>query len=232
MEIIEALEKIEQHLARIAEALDADRPPPAYRYTLAAYPGYNWSSIDAEGLEHDDNGATRVMWHRHIYTRRSNPKYGHGVWFSRGAGRDDDGNAKYERLITFSTMAPVEPLPASVSAGMAKAPAPIATPAPTTAAKESEETPRQRLNGDAALSAAPPIGADSVTTPSPSEAESSPAPARPARTEFFRLLPKAIAAGLKPDIANSLTALSHSASYTEALATLEQHMQQLEEHNT
>ncbi|MBA7542095.1 hypothetical protein ES705_34414 [subsurface metagenome] len=198
-EIERTLNRIEKHLAHIAEALDADRAAPNYRNTLAAYPGYVWADINASVVASDDHGATRVMWHRHIYTRRSNPKYGRGVWFSRGAGRDDAGEQIYQRLCTFAPPSPVEPLPASIRDSIHQAPAPAAKKEPGELEryfpregeqpKESQETPRER---------------------------------------FFKLLPVAIAAGLTPDIANSLTALGRRTGYPEALTTLEQHVEQLE----
>ena len=212
MEIIEVLQQIETHLRRIAEALDADRDAPSYQDTLAAYPGYNWSSINASVLESDDNGATRVIWRRHIYTRRSNPKFGHGVWFSRGAGRDDAGDLQYERLITFSTLSPVEPLPTSISARMRKAPtpSPTQTPEPT---EPTEEEPAEI----SALDQFFPREGDAPRTPPESE-----------RKQFFRLLPIAIAAGLQPADANALTAIATRGSYTEPLTTLQEHLERLE----
>ena len=123
-----AISRIEQHLARIADALDADRAAPNYHGSLAAYPRYNWGNIAASVVESDTNGATRVMWHHHIFTRRSNPKYGSGVWFSRGAGRDDAGELVYQRLITFAPPSPVEPLPAQIAASIRKATSPAQAP--------------------------------------------------------------------------------------------------------
>jgi hypothetical protein len=214
-EIERALNRIEHHLGRIADALDADRPPPDYRYTLAAYPAFNWTdNIAASVVESDDNGATRVMWRRRIYTRRSNPRYGHGVWFSRGAGRDDDGNATYERLITFSTAAAVEPLPAAIAAGLTET-APV-EPAHAEPATPTAEPP-------------PPAEEPSELDRYFPEEGQDPAPTETDRKRFFRLLPLAIAAGLEPGDANSLTAIAKRTNYTEPLATLEQHIKRLED---
>ena len=205
-EIENILARIEQQLHRIADAVDADRPAPGYHRRLAAYPGFNWGNIAASILESDDNGATRVMWRRNIYTRRSNAKYGPGVWFSRGAGRDEDGKAKYERLITFSPRGAVEELPGKVlkaldAATPPSAPAPAITPQEEPSELDHffprpEETPQ-----------------DSPETE---------------RTRFFRLLPIAIAAGLEPGDANSLSAIAKRTGYTEPLATLEKHLNRLE----
>lgn len=214
IEMERALNRIERHMARIADALDANRPPPNYRYTLAAYPAFDWPDIGAEIIEHDDSGATRITWHRHIYTRRSNPRFGDGVWFSRGAGRDDEGNAKYERLITFSTAAAVEPLPATIAAGLTQPP-----PRTTAPATEEPATPTEE-----------PSKLDRYF---PQEDAAQPPAQETDRKRFNRLLPVAIAAGLDPGDANSLSAIARRTnSYTEPLATLEQHIKRLEDATT
>ena len=211
-EIERHLARIEKHLHRIADALDADRPAPNYHRPLAAYTGFNWTNIGASILESDDNGASRVIWRQHIYTRRSNAKYGPGVWFSRGAGRDEDGNVQYARLITFSLKGAVEELPGKVLQALNTATPPTA-PAPTPATKPQEET-----EAPSELDRFFPREGE---TPQ-EETQETP------RHRFFRLLPIAIAAGLAPGDANTLTALAQRTNYTAPLATLEKHLERLE----
>jgi len=209
MEIIEILAQIEQHLHRIADALDADRPAPGYHRPLAAYPGFNWTDIAAQEVTRDDNGATRVEWNRHTFTRRSNAKYGPGVWFSRGAGRDEDGNLQYARLITFSPRGAVEELPGKVIKALDTATTP-ATPTPPAHQAQGPEEPSKLDH----------------FFPRPGETPQE-AP-ETERKRFFKLLPIAIAAGLEPGDANSLTAIAKRTGYTEPLATLEAHITRLE----
>jgi hypothetical protein len=66
----------------------------------------------------DQYGAAIVSWNGQQYTRRSpSNKFGEAVWFSRCVGKDESGQNKYERLITFkpTSKAQVDPIPEKVS---------------------------------------------------------------------------------------------------------------------
>ena len=95
-----------------ASALNLRRP-------LRAYPSFDWSSIHAEVIASDKDGATEVLWGNEVYVRRSKPKFGADIWFSRGDGQED-GKTSYERLITFVAPRPApEPLPDEIVRALA-----------------------------------------------------------------------------------------------------------------
>ena len=108
-------------LLRIVVALEAlaqaSAPAePNYRYPLAEYGRFDWSSINAQVIAHDRSGATAVQWSGHTWTRRSGDgKFGKAIWFSRPNGQDEEG-AIYLRLVTFKDLSAAEPLSASVTA--------------------------------------------------------------------------------------------------------------------
>lgn len=92
----------------------ASTNPPNWQRPLKAYKSFDWSKIGATVLAADRHGATKVAWCGHTYIRRAgeNKKFGVAIWFSRGNGRGEDGEASYVRLITFKTgEAQAEPLP-------------------------------------------------------------------------------------------------------------------------
>jgi hypothetical protein len=88
--------------------------PPNWQRPLKQYKTFDWSKIGAVVTNQDQVGATHVIWCGHTYVRRSgeNKKYGAAIWFSRGNGKGEDGEAAYVRLITFrDNESKVEPLP-------------------------------------------------------------------------------------------------------------------------
>ena len=99
----------------LAEREPPSSPPPApnLRRLLADYPNFDWQAIGAVVKQRDDDGPALVEWRGNLYTRRTNPKFGAEIWFSRATGRDEDG-VSYERLITFVEPPVVEPLPKRV----------------------------------------------------------------------------------------------------------------------
>jgi hypothetical protein len=106
------------HLARIANALEqlaiASAPKaPNYRRTLAEFSDFDWGSIGATVTASDNDGPTSISRDGFIWTRRSpQNKFAEAIWFSRATGeRDEEGNARYARLITFTAPAEAEPLP-------------------------------------------------------------------------------------------------------------------------
>jgi len=100
----------------LAEREPPSSPPPApnLRRLLADYPDFDWAGIGAVVKQRDDDGPALVEWRGNLYTRRTNPKFGAEIWFSRATGRDDAGEVSYERLITFAEPPAVEPLPKRV----------------------------------------------------------------------------------------------------------------------
>jgi hypothetical protein len=124
-QLLTALRAIWRELREIKKLLEAQQqaqpsPTPAevrapnLRRLLSEYPSFNWDEIGAKVLSADEDGATAVAWGGHVFVRRTNPKFGAEVWFSRAAGRSEDGEISYERLITFATLPEAEPLPRTV----------------------------------------------------------------------------------------------------------------------
>jgi len=100
----------------LAEREPPSSPPPApnLRRLLTDYQNFDWAAIGAVVKQRDDDGPALVEWRGNLYTRRTNPKFGAEIWFSRATGRDEDGEVSYERLITFAEPPAVEPLPKRV----------------------------------------------------------------------------------------------------------------------
>ena len=116
--LLTALRVIWRELREIKQLLAEREPPspppaPNLRRLLADYPNFDWASIGAVVKHRDDDGPALVEWRGNLYTRRTNPKFGAEIWFSRATGRDEDG-VSYERLITFAEPPAVEPLPKRV----------------------------------------------------------------------------------------------------------------------
>ena len=109
-------------LQRIADALEAAVPAtsPNYTYGLEEYPAFDWGQIGATVRGRDEHGATAVLWHGRLYTRRSpQNKFAAAIWFSRAVGRGEDETTQYERLVSFKEIQEAEPLPSKV-AGLVK----------------------------------------------------------------------------------------------------------------
>jgi len=108
-------------LGRIAAALEAialtKAPAPNFIRPLADYPAFEFESIGARVTGRDQHGVTAVEWAGYHWTRRApSNKFGSAIWFSRPAGKDEAGNVRYVRLITFREPTEPEPLPAKVAA--------------------------------------------------------------------------------------------------------------------
>lgn len=96
-------------IGRIARAMAP--AAPNYREALANYGAYNWEALGAEVLATDNDGATAILWNGYQWKRRSGTgRYGKAIWFNRPEGKDEEGNVKYLRLITFKDLDPAEPL--------------------------------------------------------------------------------------------------------------------------
>lgn len=115
------LKQINHNLERIADALDRLAPTtfsaPSYQYPLENFGSFNWDTIGATVVQNDQYGAAIVSWKGQQFVRRSpQNKFGEAIWFSRSVGKDENGENKYERLITFKPMSKVEvePVPNKV----------------------------------------------------------------------------------------------------------------------
>jgi DdrB-like protein len=107
-------------LEQIAAALDrlAPNTAPNYQRPLEEFKSFNWESINVSIERSDQYGAAIVNWRGYQFVRRSpSNKFGEAIWFSRCVGKDDSGENKYERLITFkpASKKEVEALPEKVS---------------------------------------------------------------------------------------------------------------------
>jgi len=105
---------IEAFVRNTEEAASISR----YRYykSLREYPGFNWSSIGAALVDSDESGATAIVWKNKRYTRRANAKYSSDIWFACAAGKDEEGNNKYDNLIIFKgSESEAEPLPSKIA---------------------------------------------------------------------------------------------------------------------
>lgn len=110
-----ALERIAdsiQHLVPVSTAA------PNYQRPLESFARFDWESIGATVERSDQYGAAIVSWRGLQFVRRSpSNKFKEIIFFSRCIGKDDDGNNKYERLISFKAVSKVEvePLPDKVT---------------------------------------------------------------------------------------------------------------------
>lgn len=111
-EILAQLDRQTVLLETIAAALAQTQPAPNYKGNLDRFHAFDWSRIGATVEQEDVDGVAAVLWHNNYYVRRSAAnKFEPAIWFSRPIGKDEDGNNRYERLITFKRQATVEPLP-------------------------------------------------------------------------------------------------------------------------
>ncbi len=105
-------------LERIAVAVEsqamANVAAPNYQHSLESFNQFNWASIGAAIERSDEYGAAIVSWRGQQFTRRSpQNKFDPAIWFSRCTGKDESGENRYERLITFKPLSKqeVEPVP-------------------------------------------------------------------------------------------------------------------------
>lgn len=102
-------------LNRIVDLLESKTGTPNYQIQLAEFAQFDWAGIGATVEQHDKDGAATVIWRGRRYVRRSaNNRFQPAIWFSRSLGKDEEGNNRYERLITFKELAGAEPLPEQV----------------------------------------------------------------------------------------------------------------------
>lgn len=108
-------------LERLADAVERLAPTtttaPNYIYSLESFKRFSWESIGATIERSDQYGPAIVSWRGQQFVRRSpSNKFGEAIWYSRCVGKDENGENKYERLITFKPFSKteVEPIPEKV----------------------------------------------------------------------------------------------------------------------
>lgn len=105
-------------LERLADAVERLAPTttvaPNYLRSLESFAEFDWDALGATVERSDQYGAAIVSWRGFQFVRRSpQNKFGDAVWFSRCTGKDENGENKYERLITFKPVSRVEVEPLS-----------------------------------------------------------------------------------------------------------------------
>jgi len=107
-------------LKRIAAALEtlsrAGEPEePNLVRPIGEFGGFDWAGIGASVVQSDRDGPTHLEHGGYLWTRRSpSNKFDPAIWFSRPAGKDDAGEIRYLRLITFRKIGEADPLPDAV----------------------------------------------------------------------------------------------------------------------
>lgn len=136
---IELTSEMLRQFTRIADALErmangGEPTAPDMRRPIEDYRTFDWSGMGASVINADKDGPTHIEYAGTIWTRRSpSNKFDPAIWFSRAAGKDDEGNVKYLRLITFASIKgadPVNPkaIQAAGNAPAAEKPAPKVEP--------------------------------------------------------------------------------------------------------
>jgi hypothetical protein len=139
-------------LNRIASALEAialtKAPAPNFVRPIAEYATFEFESIGAKVVGRDQHGVTAVEWAGYQWTRRSpSNKFGSAIWFSRAAGKDEAGNVRYVRLLTFREPTKPEPLPDKVMAQIERPAIPASASAPAPATLKSGNGSPPELHG-------------------------------------------------------------------------------------
>lgn len=104
-------------LNRIADSLEVLARPgqdysPNYVKPIEEYTSFDWQSINASVVRTDRDGPTHIQWNGQVYTRRSpSNKFEPAIWFSRAAGKSEEGETEYAKLITFREIKEADPLP-------------------------------------------------------------------------------------------------------------------------
>ncbi len=114
--IASATERTADSISQMAQSSKTEAPN--LTAPLESFSSFDWTAIGATVERSDRDGAAIVSWRGLQFVRRSpSNKFGEAIWFSRCVGKDDAGENKYERLITFRPLAKVEvePVPAKVA---------------------------------------------------------------------------------------------------------------------
>ena len=110
---------IEKLAETIQQLMPTNTAAPNHQYALENFKDFDWASIGANVVRSDQYGAGIVSWRGQQFVRRSpSNKFGDIIFFSRCTGKDEEGNNKYERLISFKPISKVEvePISAKVAA--------------------------------------------------------------------------------------------------------------------
>jgi hypothetical protein len=106
---------LRQLTQQLSQQSDAERPAPNYQSRIEDFQNFDWASIGATIEYTDSDGVAVVSWRGNQFLRRSaQNKFKPAIWFSRAVGKDENGENRYERLISFKQLAEVEPLPEKV----------------------------------------------------------------------------------------------------------------------
>jgi hypothetical protein len=106
-----------ERLAAAAESLVQGQQrktssPAKFIKPIDEFPNFDWGSIGAKVEYRDsDRIVAAVSWRGFTYERKQ--KHG-DIWFSRNAGKDDEGNPVYETLIKFAANVAPNSLPTSM----------------------------------------------------------------------------------------------------------------------
>jgi hypothetical protein len=131
-------------LTRIADALERlasnDKAvSPNIVRPIEEFRSFDWAGHQIEVVKSDNDGPTHVSYNGTVFTRRSPVnKFEPAIWYSASAGKDEDGNVLYIKLITFRTIGDADPLPpkaiGKTNSGSAPRPA---QPAPKSATPQT-----------------------------------------------------------------------------------------------
>jgi hypothetical protein len=106
---------LQQLVQQLNQQAQTDRPAPNYQSRIEDFQNFDWARIGATVEYSDSDGVAVVSWGGNQYLRRSaQNKFKPAIWFSRAVGKDENGENRYERLISFKQLAEVEPLPDKV----------------------------------------------------------------------------------------------------------------------
>jgi hypothetical protein len=106
---------LQQLVQQLNQQAQTDRPAPNYQSRIEDFQNFDWARIGATVEYSDGDGVAVVSWGGNQYLRRSaQNKFKPAIWFSRAVGKDENGENRYERLISFKQLAEVEPLPDKV----------------------------------------------------------------------------------------------------------------------
>lgn len=104
------IQSIANSLALLAQAFAPKSP--CYRYPLSHFADFDWASIGATVEKQNGIGAAYVRWNGYIWKRRvGTGKFGSAIWFSRSAGKSDDGSPDYHILVKFQDMGEIDEIP-------------------------------------------------------------------------------------------------------------------------
>jgi len=98
------LELLGAMVTKLDELKPITPPPTNLQFAIEDYPNFDFAKYGIAVLKSDQDGPTVIESAGRVYRRRCpSNKYGAAIWYSRGLGRDEDGETSgYECLIKFS----------------------------------------------------------------------------------------------------------------------------------